>query len=71
MKKILLLLLIITPFTTIYSQEDGFDGFGDEGDGDAQTNAPNAPIDSLVIPLLVTGILTSIYFISKKEKQLN
>jgi hypothetical protein len=73
MKKIIFILLAISaPFTNAYSQEEEpFDGFGSEGNGDAQTNAPNeAPIDSLLLPLLITGIITTIYFVRKKERQL-
>ena len=48
--------------------QDEFDpGFGDEGGGDA-ADAPGAPIDNIALPLLVTGILTSIYFVRKKQK---
>jgi hypothetical protein len=50
--------------------QDEFDpGFGDEGGGDA-ADAPGAPIDNIVLPLLVTGILTTIYFVRKKERHL-
>jgi hypothetical protein len=50
--------------------QDEFDpGFGDEGGGDA-ADAPGAPIDNIVLPLLVTGILTTIYFVHKKERHL-
>jgi hypothetical protein len=69
MKKIIYFLLLSTISSTgLYAQGDP--GFGDEGGGDGQ-DAPVAPINGLLIPLLVTGILTSIYFIRKKEKQLN
>ena len=65
MKKLIYFLLLSTISTTS-SFAQGDPGFGDEGGGDGQ-DAPVAPIDSLLIPLLVTGILTSIYFIKKKE----
>lgn len=75
MKKLIFLLLtVLVPFVNGYSQEEEeepFDGFGAEGNGDAQTNAPNAPIDGILIPLFISGLLLSIYVLRKKEKQLN
>lgn len=69
LKKICLLFFLI--LSTAAIAQDEFDpGFGEEGGGDA-ADAPNAPINSTVIPLLITGILTSIYFIKKKKNQLN
>ena len=69
LKKICLLFFLI--LSTAAIAQDEFDpGFGEEGDGDA-ADAPNAPINGLELPLLITGILTSIYFIKKKEKQLH
>lgn len=53
-----------------FAQDEIDPGFGYEGDGDA-ADAPAAPINGLELPLLITGILTSIYFIKKKENQLN
>ena len=50
----------------LFAQDEFDPGFGDEGGGDA-TDAPGAPIDDLIIPLLFTGILTTIYFVNKKE----
>ena len=68
MKKAIYLFALLTFATTsLYAQDPGF---GEEGGGDGQDAAP-APINNIVIPLLVTGILTSIYFIKKKEKQLH
>ena len=52
-----------------FAQDEYDPGFGDEGDGDA-ADAPGMPIDDLIIPLLFTGILTTIYFVNKKERQL-
>ena len=71
MKKIIFIILAISaPYTSAYSQED-FDGFGNEGNGDAQTNAPNVPIDGLTIPLLATGLLLTIYTIRKRQLKQN
>lgn len=62
---------ILFLFSVSSFAQDEFDpGFGDEGGGDA-ADAPGAPINGLELPLLITGILTSIYFIKKKENQLN
>ena len=67
MKKIIYIILLSTFGTTnLFAQDPGF---GEEGGGDAQ-DAPVAPIDNLLLPLLVTGILTTIYFVRKKERQL-
>jgi hypothetical protein len=66
--------MVSVPFTNIYSQgeeEEPFDGFGSEGNGDAQTNAPNVPLDGLTIPLLATGVLLSIYTIRKRQLKQN
>ncbi len=71
MKKHLLLLLLILPLISTFSQEEEpFDGFGSEGNGDAQTNAPNVPIDGLEIPLLITGICIAIVLLRNKEEQI-
>lgn len=68
MKKLIYILLFsISGITNLHAQDPGF---GDEGGGDAQ-DAPRTPIDDIIIPLLITGILTSIYFIKKKKNQLN
>ncbi|MQP52087.1 MULTISPECIES: hypothetical protein [unclassified Flavobacterium] len=68
MKKIIYIVLLSTIGTTpLHAQGDP--GFGDEGGGDGQ-DAPVTPINELIIPLLITGILTSIYFIKKRESQL-
>lgn len=70
--KKILILLFLSITTLSYSQfEEGDDpGFGG-GTGDPATEPVQAPIDDIIIPLLITGILTSIYFIKKKEKQLH
>ncbi|WP_445712808.1 hypothetical protein [Flavobacterium sp.] len=67
MKKIIYIVLLSTIGTAPLHAQDP--GFGDEGGGDAQ-DAPVTPINELIIPLLITGILTSIYFIKKRESQL-
>ena len=68
MKKLIYILLFSTfGITNLQAQDPGF---GDEGGGDAQ-DLPQTPINNIVIPLLITGILTSIYFIKKKENQLH
>lgn len=68
MKKIIYIILLTT-IGTNFVQAQVDPGFGEEGGGDAQT-APTAPIDNLLLPLLITGIITTIYFVRKKERQL-
>lgn len=69
LKKICLLFFLI--LSTAAIAQDEFDpGFGDEGSGDA-ADAPNAPIDGILIPLFISGLLLSIYVLRKKENQLN
>ncbi|SHI62941.1 hypothetical protein [Flavobacterium haoranii] len=64
----LLITLLISSLT--YSQFEDDPGFGG-GSGDPASEPLQTPIDNIIIPLLITGILTSIYFIKKKEKQLH
>ncbi len=66
-KTIYILALLALATTSLYAQDPGF---GDEGGGDGQ-DAPVTPINDIILPLLITGILTSIYYIRKKENQLN
>ena len=69
LKKICLLFFLI--LSTAAIAEDEIDpGFGDEGGGDA-ADAPAAPIDGILIPLFISGLLLSIYVLRKKENQLN
>ena len=65
----LLITLLISSLT--YSQFDDDPGFGGGNGGDPASEPLQTPIDDIIIPLLITGILTSIYFIKKKEKQLH
>lgn len=68
MKKLIYILLFSTfGITNLQAQDPGF---GDEGGGDAQ-DAPNAPIDGILIPLFISGLLLSIYVLRKKENQLH
>ncbi|WP_445715202.1 hypothetical protein [Flavobacterium sp.] len=65
MKKLLYIFIFtILGITNAQAQDPGF---GDEGGGDAQ-DAPTTPINNIILPLLITGIITSIYYIKKKEK---
>lgn len=65
MKKAIYFIVLFTIATTsLYAQDPGF---GDEGGGDGQ-DAPVTPINNIILPLLITGIITSIYFIKRKEK---
>lgn len=67
MKKLIYIIVLATIGTTnLYAQDPGF---GDEGGGDAQ-DAPNAPINGLEVPLLITGIVVAIVLLRKKEKHL-
>lgn len=69
LKKICLLFFLI--LSTAAIAQDEFDpGFGEEGSGDA-ADAPNVPIDGILIPLFISGLLLSIYVLRKKENQLN
>lgn len=66
LKKICLLFFLI--LSTAAIAQDGFDpGFGEEGSGDA-ADAPNAPIDNVMLPLLATGIIISFYVFKKTKK---
>lgn len=67
--KTLALLIILLISSLTYSQFEDDPGFG-SGDGDPATEPVQTPIDHIIIPLLITGIITTIYFIKKKEKQL-
>lgn len=73
MFKHFLFIFFVTFSTIIFAQDDEFDpGFGDEGGGDAAdapNNAPAAPISDLTYPLLITGIVASIYFAKKKQEK--
>ena len=65
MKKAIYLFALLTFATTsLYAQDPGF---GDEGGGDGQ-DAPVTPINKIILPLLITGIITSFYYLKKKEK---
>lgn len=66
LKKICLLFFLI--LSTAAIAQDEFDpGFGEEGSGDA-ADAPNAPIDNVMLPLLATGIIISFYVLKKTKK---
>jgi hypothetical protein len=74
MKKIIYItVILLASINNIYSQEEepSFDGFGVEGNGDAQTNPPNVPIDGLTIPLLATGALLATYILRKRHLKQN
>ena len=58
--------LVFSVFAFAQDSEDP--GFGDEGGGDA-ADAPQAPIDDLTYPLLITGVAASIYFAKKKQEK--
>ena len=60
--KIFYTLLLFSSFT--FAQLDP--GFGDGGGGDP-AQEPAAPIDNIVLPLLLTGVACAIYY-SKKNK---
>lgn len=65
------LFLILFFISSSAMAQDEFDpGFGDEGGGDA-ADAPLAPIDNVILPLFISGLLLSIYVLRKKENQLN
>lgn len=65
MKKAIYLFALLTFATTsLYAQDPGF---GDEGGGDGQ-DAPVTPINNIILPLLITGIITSFYYLKKKER---
>lgn len=69
LKKICLLFFLILSSAAI--AQDEFDpGFGEEGSGDA-ADAPNTPIDNVILPLFVTGIFISFYVLKKQTKKYN
>ena len=69
LKKICLLFFLI--LSTAAIAQDEFDpGFGEEGGGDA-ADAPTAPIDNVILPLLATGIFISFYVLKKQIKKYN
>lgn len=65
-KTILLAFCLSLPVITFAQEEDP--GFGADGEGDA-ADAPQAPIDDLTYPLLITGVAASIYFAKKKQEK--
>ena len=69
LKKICLLFFLV--LSTAAIAQDEFDpGFGGEGSGDA-ADAPNTPIDNVILPLFVTGIFISFYVLKKQTKKYN
>ena len=62
----IILILFISQFTFAQFDDPGFGG----DNRDPAENPVQTPIDNLLLPLLVTGILTTIYFVRKKERQL-
>lgn len=68
LKHILFVFFLIFSSTAFAQEEDP--GFGEEGGGDA-ADAPQAPIDDLTYPLLITGAVASIYFANKRSEIVN
>lgn len=69
LKKICLFFFLILS-TAAIAQDEIDPGFGDEGGGDA-ADAPAAPIDNVILPLLATGIFISFYVLKKTNKKYN
>lgn len=70
-KKILILFFLsITTLSYSQLEEDGDPGFGG-GSGDPATEPVQTPIDNLLLPLLVTGIITAVVLIRKQQKQIH
>jgi hypothetical protein len=71
LKNIFITVLFLFSVSSFAQDEFDDPGFGDEGGGDA-ADAPGeaVPIDGVLYPLLITGLLTAIYYVNKKERQL-
>jgi uncharacterized membrane protein (DUF485 family) len=68
-KKLFPLYLLLISFTSFSQEWDSDPGFGG-GSGDPATEAIVTPIDTISIPLFITGIIISFIIIFNKNKQI-
>ncbi|WP_288982500.1 hypothetical protein [uncultured Flavobacterium sp.] len=69
MKKFLYTILFITLVSLPSFAQDP--GFGNEGDGDAQTSPETVPIDENIQLALLSSVLLGAYFVYNNRKSLS
>lgn len=65
LKQLTFLFLLFTTFS--FGQND--DDPGGFGETDPSQEPTPVTIDSITLPLIITGVLTAVYFIRRKQKE--